>query len=112
MVKHVRGTPTIFLSTKKAALEPDKMSLLRLNRSFLLELPLRILHLPGLHAGQSVGNVLQWHHLAVSRLRRTERFRQPVTGKVKGTFSLPIFLHLITLPPRAAEMGTDRKKTS
>jgi hypothetical protein len=52
--------------------------LLREDLPLLLVLPLRLSHLPKLHAGKPVGNVVQRHHLGMSGLRRPERLRQPV----------------------------------
>ncbi len=34
--------------------------------SFLLEMQMRIRHMPGLHGGKFLGNVLQWNYMAVS----------------------------------------------
>jgi hypothetical protein len=56
------------------------MPLLPEGASILLVLPLRLQDLPKLHAGKSVGDVVQRHHLGMPRLRRPERLRQPVTG--------------------------------
>jgi hypothetical protein len=36
---------------------------------FLLEMPLRLYHLPGMHVGKFLGNVVQRYNLAVPGLR-------------------------------------------
>jgi len=46
--------------------------------SLLLVLPVRLQDLPGLHAGEPLGHVLQCHHLGLPGLRRPERIRKPV----------------------------------
>jgi radical SAM superfamily enzyme YgiQ (UPF0313 family) len=57
------------------------MPLLSEGLPLLLVLPLRLQDLPKLHAGQSVGDVVQRHHLGMPGLRRPEWLRQPVTGQ-------------------------------
>jgi hypothetical protein len=45
------------------------MPLLREKSTFLLEMPLRLRYLPGLHDGKFLGYVVQWNYLGVPGLR-------------------------------------------
>ena len=54
------------------------LPLLRETVSVLLAVSMRFSYLPEVHGGEPVGNVLQWNHLGVSGLRRSERIRKPV----------------------------------
>jgi len=67
-----------FPQTPLASTVPTTMPLLRPDIPLLLALPLWIRDLPGMHAGECLGHVVQSHHLAVSRLRRTQRLRQSI----------------------------------
>lgn len=60
------------------AIDAVCLPLLRGKVAVLLEMSLWISDLPGVHAGESVGDVVQRYHLAVPGLRGTKRFRQPV----------------------------------
>jgi hypothetical protein len=44
--------------------------------SFLLEMSLRLYHLPGMHVGKFLGNVVQRDNLGVSGLRSAQWFRK------------------------------------
>ena len=55
------------------------MSLLRSIGAFLLGLPLRFQYVPVMYVGKYVGDVVQRDYLAMSGLRRLERFRQSMT---------------------------------
>jgi len=44
----------------------------------LLEMPLRFYHLPGMHAGKFLGNVVQRYNLAVPRLRGAQWFGESI----------------------------------
>ena len=58
------------------------MRLLRQTSALLLEMPVRILHLPELHGEKLLGDVLQRHYLAVSGLRRTKRLWKPIAENI------------------------------
>ena len=51
------------------------MPLLYENFSLLLALPMWVCHLSGLYARKPVGNVMQWHYMGLSGLRKAKRFR-------------------------------------
>ncbi|MBW1753000.1 MAG: hypothetical protein JRJ46_07825 [Deltaproteobacteria bacterium] len=55
-----------------------QLPLLRPVFAFLLEMPLRVQYMPGLHAGKYLGNVVQWNYLAMPGLRRAEWIWQSV----------------------------------
>jgi len=65
-----------FPQTPLASTFPTTMPLLWPDLPLLLALPLWVRDLSGVHAGECLGHVVQSHHLAVSRLRRTQRVRQ------------------------------------
>jgi hypothetical protein len=46
--------------------------------SFLLEMPLRLYHLPEMHVGKFLGNVVQRYNLAVPGLRGAEWFGESI----------------------------------
>jgi hypothetical protein len=52
--------------------------LLQVDIYLLLEMPLRLQYLPGVHAGKHVGDVMQRHYLDMSGLWWTERLWKPV----------------------------------
>jgi hypothetical protein len=57
---------------------------------FLLEMPLRLYHLPGMHVGKFLGNVVQRYNLAVPGLRGAQWFRKSIETFAKRPF-LPNF---------------------
>ncbi len=59
------------------------MPLLRGIAALLLALPLRIQYLSGLHGRKFLGNVLQRHHMGMPGLRRAERIRESIKGKIE-----------------------------
>jgi hypothetical protein len=68
----------------------------------LLEMPVRILHLSELHGEKFLGNVLQWHYLAMSGLRRTKRVWQPVIENPR-----PLPSHAADTAPAVRADGAD-----
>jgi len=62
---HKPTNPTVQATSERA----KNLPLLFKGSSLLLELPLRFSDLPGLHAGEPVGYVLQRYQLAMSGLR-------------------------------------------
>ena len=63
---------------RQVAQPVQNLPLLPANRRFLLAVPMRVCHLPVLHAREHVGDDLQRHYLAVPGLRQVERIRKPV----------------------------------
>ena len=45
-------------------------------------MPLRLYHLPGMHVGKFLGNVVQRYHLAVPGLRSAQWFRKSIAVRI------------------------------
>ncbi len=58
----------IRIPAKEAKTKINTLPLLRKNHFFLLDLQVRICHLPGLHDGKFLGNVLQRDYLGLPGL--------------------------------------------
>jgi len=68
------------------------MPLLQGETTFLLEVPLRLCYLSGMHVGKFLGDVVQRNNLGMPGLRWKQWVRQPITVRY-NKFTAQIFFN-------------------
>jgi len=54
------------------------VSLLLREKTVLLDMQVRLYHMPELYGRKYLGHVMQWNHMGMPGLRRTKRIWEPV----------------------------------